>query len=35
MERATLGTHLFLIAVPALFLAGALFAYWKGRNREP
>ncbi len=35
MERATLATHLFLVALPALFLAGALLAYWKGRTREP
>jgi uncharacterized protein YneF (UPF0154 family) len=34
MAHAPLSTHLFLLAVPAALLAGALLAFFLGRRRE-
>lgn len=34
MANAPLATHIFLLAVPAAFVAGALLIFLLGRRRE-
>ena len=35
MANAPLATHIFLLAVPAAFVAGALLVFVLGKRREP